>query len=426
MLNQRNCHRTQRRIILSASLGTLLEWYDFSIYAYLAAIFARLFFPPTQANMALLWSYSVFAIGYIARPVGALLFGHFGDTQGRKKALSATILLMAISTLGIGLLPGYETLGILSPLLLILLRLLQGVAVGGEAFGSACFIIESIPTQKTGLFSSLIWASSVIGMLLASLVVFVTILFFQGELLYRLAWRLPFLLAALSGIIAYYIRSKTNETQAFKCLAHNCLVEKFPLKKICSSYKILVIKLFCLYLLSALITYLVFIFMPVYFSDLLGHSQVKANAINTVMLFVLLMLDVFFGWLSDRLGRRPLMLTAACGLTILAYPLYYFIVQGSYFQLILAQLLLTLLAAGFQGPLLALTIDLIPASVRYTLGSLGYNLAYSIFGGTAALMALLLITKTHNLAIPGLYLATGSLLAVVSLLMTKTSRGCYS
>jgi MHS family proline/betaine transporter-like MFS transporter len=422
MRNQKNNPRLRRRTLFSASLGTVLEWYDFSIYAYLAAIFADLFFPSSHASMALIMSYSVFAIGYIARPVGALLFGHFGDTQGRKKALSMTILLMAITTFGIGLLPTYAVLGLGAPLLLVLFRLLQGIAVGGEAFGSACFIIESIPSQKNGFFSALIWASSVMGMLLASFVVFITFFYFQGALLYSIGWRLPFLIAALSGIIGYYIRSKTTETYAFQCLARDNRIEKFPLKTICRGYKALVAKLMGLYLLSALITYLVFVFMPVYFSDMLGHARVNANAVNTVMLLLLIGLDLFFGALSDKLGRKPLMLTAAWGFVILSYPLYYFISQGNVIELIFAQALLTLLAAGFQGPLMALTIELIPIRIRYTLGSLGYNLAYSIFGGTAPLMVLFLITKTSNLAAPGLYLAMGALVAVLSLLKIQTKR----
>lgn len=422
MLNQKKYSRLQRRTILSASIGTVLEWYDFSIYAYLAAVFARLFFPTSRPAVALLLSYSVFAVGYIARPVGAMLFGHFGDTQGRKKALSVTILLMGITTCGIGLLPSYAAVGLTAPILLVILRLLQGIAVGGEAFGSVCFTIESIPQKKNGFFSALVWSCSGIGMLLASLVVFITLWLFEGKLLYTIGWRLPFLLAAVSGAIGYYIRSKTCETQAFQCLERDRLIEKFPLKTIFISYKALLIKLVGLYLLSALITYLAFIFMPVYFSDVLGHSRVYANAVNTVMLLVLISLDIFFGWLSDKLGRKPIMLTAAGGFTVLAYPLYYFIAHGNTVELILAQILFTLLAAGFQGPLMALTIDLIPVSIRYTLGSLGYNLAYSIFGGTAPLVALFLIMKTGNSAMPGLYLAAGALVAVLSLLMIKSKK----
>lgn len=419
MVKNQTFNNLQRRTILSASIGTVLEWYDFSIYAYLAAIFATLFFPASQASVALILSYGVFAIGYVARPFGALLFGHFGDTRGRKKALSVTILLMAITTFAIGLLPSYQTIGVAAPLLLVVLRLLQGIAVGGEAFGSACFIVESIPPSKNGLFSSLVWASSVIGMLLASLVVFITFLLFQGKSLYSLGWRLPFLLAAISGIIGYYIRSKTNETYAFQCLARDRLVENYPSKTIFIAYKLLVIKLIGLYLLSALITYLAFIFMPVYFSDVLGHSRINANAVNTVMLLLLMGLDIFFGWLSDKVGRKLLMLTAAIAFVVLSYPLYYFIAHGNLVELILSQILFTLLAAGFQGPLLALTIDLIPTNIRYTLGSLGYNLAYSIFGGTAPLVAMFLIAKTHYLAVPGLYLASGALLAVLCLLRIR-------
>lgn len=413
--------KDQKKLIFSACIGTILEWYDFSLYAYLAGIFAQIFFHSLRST-GLLLSYSVFAMGYLARPLGAVLFGYLGDTQGRRKALSLSVLLMAIATCGIGLLPDYTTIGISAAFLLLFFRLLQGIAVGGEAFGSACFIVESIPSNKTGFFSSLIWASSVIGLLFGSLMVFVLFVSFHGPLLYRFAWRLPFMLAAISGLIAYYIRTRTAETPEFQRLHTRCSIEKFPLKTIFAVHKVLIVQLMGLYLLSALITYLVFIFMPVYFTDVLGHSRIHAHALNTLILILLILLDIFFGWLSDKVGRKPLMLLGASGLMCFSYPLYVMIVHGAFFSVVIAQLVLTILAASFQGPLMALTLDLIPVAVRYTLGSLSYNLAYSIFGGTAPLLAIYLITKTSNVAIPGVYLAMGAVVAVVMLITINISR----
>lgn len=406
--------RDQKKLIFSACIGTVLEWYDFSLYAYLAGIFAKIFFRALP-HRGLLLSYSVFAIGYLTRPLGAVLFGYLGDTQGRKKALSLSVLLMAIATCGIGLLPDYTAIGISAAFLLLFFRLLQGVAVGGEAFGSACFIVESIPSNKTGFYSSLIWASSVIGLLFGSLIVFILYVCFQAALLYSFAWRLPFLLATVSGLIAYYIRTQTLETQAFQYLHDQCLLEKFPLKTIFIVHKVLMGQLMGLYLLSALITYLVFIFMPVYFTDVLGHSRIHAHALNTIILILLILLDIFFAWLSDKFGRKPIMLAGAMGWMCFAYPLYVMIAQGTFFVVVIAQIVLTILAASFQGPLMALTLDLIPVAVRYSLGSLSYNLAYSVFGGTAPLVAIYLITKTTNVAIPGLYLAIAAVIAVVIL-----------
>jgi MHS family proline/betaine transporter-like MFS transporter len=410
--------RDQKKVIFSACIGTILEWYDFSLYAYLAGLFAKIFFCGLP-NRGLLLSYSVFAIGYLARPFGAALFGYLGDTQGRKKALSLSVLLMALATLGIGLLPDYATIGISATLLLLFFRLLQGIAVGGEAFGSACFIVESIPSNKTGFFSSLIWASSVIGLLIGSFIVFILFIFFQGRLLYSLGWRLAFLLATLSGLIAYYIRMQTAETPAFQDLYDHCLIAKFPIKIIFLAHKRLIIQLMGLYLLSALTTCLVFIFMPVYFTDVLGHSRIYAHVLNTPILILLSVLDIFFGWFSDKVGRKPLMLIGATGLICLSYPLYVMIAQGSFFVVIIAQITFTVLAASFQGPLMALTLDLIPVAIRYSLGSLSYNLAYSVFGGTAPLVAIYLISKTSNVAIPGLYLALSAIVAVGSLITIK-------
>lgn len=408
----------KKRIVFSACIGTLLEWYEFSLYAYLAGIFAKIFFR-NLSSQGLLLSYSVFAIGYLARPLGATFFGYLGDTQGRKKALSLSVLLMAIATCGIGLLPDYATIGMSAVCLLLFFRLLQGIAVGGEAFGSACFIVESIPSKNTGFYSALIWASSVVGLLLGSLIVFIIFLGFQGSLLYRFAWRLPFLLAALSGLIAYYIRTRTLETTAFQNLSDRCLIEKFPIKTIFLTHKLLIGQLIGLYLLSALITYLVFIFMPVYFTDVLGHSRVYTHALNIVLLLLLILLDVFFGWLSDKIGRKPIMLVGAMGLMCFSYPLYLMIAHASFFLVVIAQIIFTILAASFQGPLMAFTLDRLPIAVRYTLGSLSYNLAYSLFGGTAPLVVVYLITKTAHVAVPGLYLAISAAVAVIVLIATK-------
>lgn len=414
--------KEQKRIFFSACIGTILEWYDFSLYAYLAGIFAQIFFR-SLPNFSLLLSYSVFAIGYLARPLGAVLFGYLGDTQGRKKSLSLSVLLMAIATCGIGLLPGYAVIGMSAAFLLLFFRLLQGIAVGGEAFGSACFIVESIPSKNTGFYSSLIWASSVIGMLLGSFVVFILFLCFQGPLLYLFAWRLPFLFAAVSALIAYYIRAQTLETKAFQDLSQHRLIEKFPIKTIFATHKILIAQLMGLYLLSALITYLVFIFMPVYFTDILGRSRISTHALNTIILLLLILLDIFFGWLSDKIGRKPVMLVGAMGLMCFSYPLYLMMTQASFFLIVIAQIVVTILAASFQGPLMAFTLDRIPIAIRYTLGSLSYNLAYSIFGGTAPLVAIYLITKTDQVAIPGLYLSMSAVVAVCVLMVTsKPSR----
>lgn len=411
--------KDQKRIIFSACIGTILEWYDFSLYAYLAGIFAQIFFR-SISNLGLLLSYSVFAIGYLARPLGAVLFGYLGDTQGRKKALSLSVLLMGIATCGIGLLPSYEMIGVSAALLLLFFRLLQGVAVGGEAFGSACFIVESISSKNTGFYSALIWASSVIGLLLGSFVVFIIFLSFKGSLLYQFAWRLPFLLAALSGLIAYYIRTRTLETKAYQDLSQHCLIEKFPIKTILITHKLLIAQLIGLYLLSALVTYLVFIFMPVYFTDILGRSRISAHALNTLILILLIFLDIFFGWLSDKIGRKTVMLVGAIGLMCFSYPLYLMIIKAGFFLVVIAQIIFTILAASFQGPLMAFTLDQIPVAVRYTLGSLSYNVAYSLFGGTAPLVAVYLITKTGQVAIPGLYLSIAAIIAVLVLVKTRT------
>lgn len=407
-----------QRAIYSGCIGTILEWYDFIIYAYLATILATLFFPKQNPFTAVMLSYAVFATGYFARPLGALVFGYLGDTLGRKKALMITLLLMSLSTATIGLLPTYQTWGLWAPILLILLRLIQGFAVGGESFGAACFVVESFK-QKRGFLASLTWASSVVGNLLGSLMVVVITFIFHNESLYTIGWRIPFLLGLITGLLGLYIRGKTIEPIAFCRLQQKSAVEKNPVKKALYSHKLLILQLTALYLLSALITYLIFVFMPLYINNILKASLRIASSINVAMLILLIIFDILFGYLSDHYSPRKLLLISASGFIFLSYPLYVLISHLIYFQLFIALFTLTILSACFQGPLTALVIQSIPIQLRYTVGSIAYNLTYAFFGGTAPLVATYLVHITNNAAAPGLYLTFAGCIAFSALISLR-------
>ncbi len=403
-----------QNILLSTCIGSILEWYDFSVYAYLTPILAMVFFPNQQSYLANLLSYTLFASAYLIRPIGAIFFGHLGDTQGRKKPLIISIGAMAITTCCIGLLPTYHSIGILAPCLLLLLRLMQGLFIGGESFGALCFISELKTTRRIGYITALVWASSGVGMLFGSVIIFCFTIFLKKHDLYTFGWRIPFLLGALTGIVGYYIRRNAAESAQFLALKRAQSIERWPLKKIVLSHKVLCVQLASIYLLSALITYLLFVFMPVYASTILNYSLQQATAVNTVILILSITLNISFGFLSDIWDKKQLMLCAAFAFVILSFPLYHLLAYKQFF--FTAQLLFTLLAACFQGPLTALVIAQIPTEIRYSLGSLSYNLSYALFGGTAPLVALFLIHSTGNAAAPGAYLAIAAVITSLGLI----------
>jgi MHS family proline/betaine transporter-like MFS transporter len=210
MVIQSQNQKTIFHIVVACSLGTILEWYDFSLYAYLVSVLSKVFFPNNDYLTSIMMAYSVFTIGFVVRPLGAILFGHLGDRVGRKKTLMISIILMASTTCLIGLLPTYNQVGLLAPILLISLRVVQGLAIGGEAIGAGSFVIESIGSEKRGLLTSLVWASSGIGILLSAVVVSTTTNILTNDELHVWGWRIPFLLGALTGFLGYYLNGSNK------------------------------------------------------------------------------------------------------------------------------------------------------------------------------------------------------------------------
>ena len=400
--------------IIASSVGTILEWYDFSLYIFFAPFFGVLFFPNKNHATSVMLTYSVFAIGFIVRPIGAILFGHFGDRCGRKKALITSLALMASTTCLIGMLPTYSQIGIIAPGLLIFLRILQGISIGGETIGAGLFVIESAQKNKRGFATSLVWASSGLGILLSSLAVtMVTFLFDHDELL-KWGWRLPFLFGAITGVLGYFLRAHTTESTSFNSLKLSNNIVKYPLIEAIKNSKTRLLIAMGLYALSVITTYLFFVFMPNYVSTTTGLALSVTMAVNTITMAVMVFLVPFFGSLSDKIGRRIILLLSGFGIIILALPLFLLISTGALIALIIAQLTFAILAAGFQGPITSAVLELFPVNTRYSAAAFSYGLSSSIFGGTTPLIALFLIhTMKSNIA-PSMYLILGAVIAVIS------------
>ncbi|MGQ3890486.1 MFS transporter [Legionella sp. CNM-4043-24] len=408
------------KILAPAYLGTVLEWYDFSIFAFFSPIMSERFFPADNPWASWISVYAVFAVGFLIRPLGAAVFGHYGDRIGRKRVLVLSMLAISLSTIAIGLLPTWQQIGLMAPVLLVICRLIQGFCVGGETTGAAAYVLESLPERSRGVLGSMMWSAVGTGMLLSSLVTSIMTQCMSPADLSAWAWRLPFLFGIVSGLLGYYFRRQLPEAALFTRIKNEGqLNEESTLQVIRHNKKSIGI-LTGLYALSAMITYLVFVFMPFYASNVMGIPMNTASLVTTVAIAVVTFTIPFAGMLSDRIGRKPCLCAGAVGFLIFAWPSYALLAsKGSLASLITVEAIFVLLAFLYQGTLTTAAQELVQTPVRYTITAIGYNVSYAIFGGTAPFAVTWLTNLTQSQSIPGLYLMSGSILALIALSQMK-------
>lgn len=411
----------RKKIILSASVGNMLEIYDFALYGYFAPIIAQLFFPRTDKFMSLLATFGVFALGFLMRPLGAMLFGYFGDRIGHKKTLSASIILMAVPTTLIGLLPTYAQIGVWAGVLLLICRLLQGLATGGEFTGSIIYITEHAPSTRRGLYGSWAMSSTFTGFLIGSGVSALFSSLLSAESLSLWGWRVPFVLGFVLGIVGLYLRLRMPETPYFLAIqAENKLVKNPLFSAFKEGYKTMLI-VAALNFLPAASYYLSFVYLSSYFAIYLKLPLHTALTINTISMFVLTLVTPFMGFLSDKIGRKPMLVTGALGFIVFAYPLFLLMQLKTFTAVFLAQLGFTLLVGCLFSVIPATLVELVKTNIRYTAISFPYNLSSAIFGGIMPLVATFLIEKTGNLVAPSFYLICGGIVMIVTVFFFEES-----
>ena len=398
-------------ILTSAIIGSLLEWYDFAAYVFMAAPISRLFFPHNNSYISLMLTYVVFAIGYFMRPIGGILFGHFGDRIGRQKTLMYTIMLMSVPTVLIGLLPTYSSVGILAPILLILLRMVQGLSTGGEMIGSVAFVFESSPPKHRGLTTSIIWSASGFGFLLGSMAVAIISTNISPHDLLSWGWRIPFFFGILTGVAGYLIRQKTGESVYFIAMKKRGEAEIVPIFQTFKQHKAAFMKIFIIFIPAAVMFYSIFIFVPTYAFKFIQHPMHNVLAVNSLALAILLIFEPLFGFLSDRFGRRPFMIIALLICVFVSIPLFMMMTTGIILKLFMAQAIFAFLDALYTGPLMATVLESVPTRLRYTAVAGSYNLSYSIFGGTAPLVVTFLIHQT------GAFISAAYYIIIVSIMV---------
>lgn len=379
-----------RNVLFSSSIGTLLEWAEFSFYGYLAAQFAHLFFPMLAPGVGLTVAFGAFAVSYIARPLGSILFGHIGDKFGRKIAFSSSLLLMGAATLMIGLLPTYASIGTAAPLLLIFCRFIQGTAMAGEFTGAAVFVIEHHRTQSYQA-SSWIGASAAAGMLVGSLFGVIANLPFMPTWF----WRVPFLLGFLGCIVGYYARRRLAETAQFTQLVASKTVATTPVKDVLRYCKKPLLQTGAIAAYIAIYIYINNIWWVSYVLEKGYFSALQATSLAAFAQGSVVVLTPLLGWVAQRQqthqANRMMRIGLAATLTI-APLLFWLSPQRSIPIIVLLELGYAIALALVTAPMFSYLVDLFPTTLRYSGPAIGWNVAVALFGGTAPMVAQLLMS----------------------------------
>ncbi len=408
------------RILLAASIGNALEWYDFGLYGFFAITLQKIFFPFQNTLNGLLSVFLVFAVGLFMRPLGGIVFGYIGDKIGRRTALIVSIFAMALPTFLIGCLPSYEQVGVFAIVFFVLARLFQGLAVGGEFIGATVFLAEHAPPGRRGFFCSLIYSIGTFGGLLGAVTGILLNLYLTQEDIVAWGWRLPFLAGIAPAAVGIYIRLKIAETPLFLQLQKAHRTTKHPLEAIEAHPKQILIT-FLLAAFQAVGFYLPFVYLASWFISSGYFTNLQAFSLNSIGLFLVVILIPFFATLSDRIGRRKVLMSSCLLTCILGYPIFQIISLTStsshpLFFAFLAMFLFAVLAALYQGPLPAALAELVSTRNRYMTLAIGYNTSAAFFGGITPFLSTVLISYTGLAESPSFLIILTSIGAFLTVL----------
>jgi MHS family proline/betaine transporter-like MFS transporter len=406
-----------KKALVTGSLANSLEWYDFALYANFATILGKKFFPQYDTNAALLATLAVFAAGFVMRPIGAVFFGIIGDKYGRKKSLSLAVLMMSIPTVLVSILPAYETIGVLAPIILCLLRLIQGMSLGGALIGSASYIVEHSPAKYKSLAGSFSIFSLCVGFLLGSLVSFVISTNMSVENFEDYGWRIPFVFGFVTMGVSFYLSNFGDESPEFKQAKQEGLVLEKPLNKILKKYKLRVLHSISINALGSIGFYV----FAVFFSNFLEVQRgfgVATSSSNEIYAMLIVMVSVLFsGFISDKIGKKNWYVFISIFTISIAYPAINFIEHGTTSQVFIAQLIFGFAVGGWIGPEPTLQISMYPTNVRSTGVSLSYNLGCAIFGGTAPMLCQYMFNITNNLSFLYYYISVAAIAGFISVIL---------
>ncbi|RZN46229.1 MFS transporter [archaeon] len=408
----------KRTIIISGAIGNVMEWYDFALFGYFAPVISELFFPGEVPMHSLIATFAVFAVGFFMRPLGGLLFGHIGDRRGRKITLLLSIALMTMATCGLGLVPTYGQIGLVGVVLLVALRLFQGLSVGGEFSASVTYVVEEAPSNRRGTFGSVANVGSMIGMASGALAAALTTSLLSSATVHSWGWRIPFLFAGVIGIVAMYMRRSLPESYVFKHESRH--QDASPLRKVFHENRGEFMQSLAFTTGYAVLFYIPLVYLPTYVNRFLGMDLGGSLQFTTIVSASLVGLIVLMGYLSDtRIIRKRLLMVSFVLAVVLSLPLFWLLLQG--------QMLSTLVVLAAYGILVSIPLGVAPSTItelyptddRLTGYSISYNIGLGIIGGSTPMIATTLIRLTNNLYVPALYIIVTSSVSLAGLYFMK-------
>jgi len=378
------------RIVAAGLIGNMLEWYDFAIYGYLAPVVGQVFFPSDDPGSSLIAAFGAFAAGFLMRPVGAVVLGHIGDRYGRKRVLTYSTVLMAVPTFLVGVLPTAADIGVTAAVLLVVLRMLQGVAVGGEYVSSFIFLAEQAPPRRRNFFASWSMVGGMGGVLLGSGIAALVSSYVTNDQILAGAWRIPFLAGIVVAAIGFFIRRGIVETEFVRDRGMTPLIEattrEWPR----------ILQTWGLNMMTAVFFYITFIYAAAWIVEETNMTHAEALDINTISMLVLLVSLPLAGLVADRIGCRVQLIVMSGACALLAYPLVWMMHHESFWVVLAGQCGLAIVLGFYAGGLPVAMGDLFPRRMRISAAGLGYNASYAVLGGTAPVVAAWLIAETDN------------------------------
>jgi MHS family proline/betaine transporter-like MFS transporter len=415
---------TLRRAIAASAMGNAVEWFDYGVYAYVAVYIGQAFFPSDDPATSTLSTLGVFAISFLIRPLGGLVWGPLGDRLGRRSILAATIILMSAATFAVGLLPGYATIGVWAPIGLIALRMIQGFSTGGEYGGAATFMAEYAPDKRRGFCGSFLEFGTLGGFILGALLVLAIEAIIGADAMAQWGWRLPFFVAGPMGLIGLYLRSKLEDTPCFRELEaageteHETTTEFRDL----AHYWRPLVMLMGLVVVLNVTNYTLLAYMPTYLQTKIGMTSNASLTLVIIGQLVMMAVIPFSGALSDRVGRKPMWWVSIIGLFVLAIPMYELMAQG-FVPAIFGFAVLGLLYVAQLSTISAMFPAMFPTHIRYAGFAIAYNVSTSLFGGTAPAINAWLIGVTGDPLVPAYYMMASCVVGAVALYFVPETAG---
>src|SRR5690625_4640953 len=417
-----------KKTVVATALGNAMEWFDFGIYSYLVVIIGKVFYSDLSDSTQLIFSFGTFAVAFLVRPIGGMFFGMLGDRLGRKTILAATLIIMAVATFSIGLIPSFATIGITAPILLLIARLVQGFSTGGEYAGAMTFIAESTPDKKRGVMASGLEVGTLAGYIGGAGLVTILTFILGSETMLNWGWRVPFLIAGPIGIIGLYLRNHLEESPAFAAMEEkkeesDQTRPHVSMKELFLYHRRSILMCLVLVFFYNVIDYTVLTYMPSHLTAVLGYGETKGLLLILIVMFIMIPIVVTIGFLADRVGNKRIIQASLLGVILLAIPSFLLIGSGNNWTVFFGLMILGILLAAIKGTMSSQLPSLFFTEVRYGGLAVTYNISASLFGGTAPLLISWLIAITGSRLMPAYYVIFASLIGiiVVTLFLKNTS-----